>query len=96
MSESILVVEDNQALGETLVSYLSEKGFSATHFLNGEDALLYLEINSSDLIICDIMLPGISGIQFLKIINLRNISLKSKPLIVHFLLTLYTIVSTFS
>jgi len=72
MGESILVIEDNQALGETIVSYLSEKKFTATHFLNGEDALLYLEINSPDLIICDIMLPGISGIQVAK-------RLKSRP-----------------
>lgn len=65
-SESIVIIEDNVALGDTIADFLEGKNFIAVNFISAEDALLYLSNNIPDLIICDIMLPGITGLQLAK------------------------------
>lgn len=63
MKPSVLVVEDEEDIRE-LVSYnLHKEGYQATGVASGEDALLAVESSLPDLILLDIMLPGLDGLK---------------------------------
>ena len=57
----ILLVDDDQHLVITLGDYLTSKGFDVTRALNGREALRALETLKPDLILMDIMMPGMDG-----------------------------------
>jgi response regulator RpfG family c-di-GMP phosphodiesterase len=64
----ILVVEDEEALGEILCSLLEERGYQATHASNGIQALARLKTAGAQwqLVLSDIVMPEMNGIQFLQ------------------------------
>ncbi len=62
----ILIVDDDRELGEMLTEFLAPDHFDVSACLNGEDALSVLKNDEFDLVILDIMLPGMSGIDVLK------------------------------
>jgi putative nucleotidyltransferase with HDIG domain len=64
--DRILVVEDEEALGEILCSLLEERGDSATHACNGVEALNVLKTDTFQLVLSDIVMPEMNGIQFLE------------------------------
>jgi phosphate regulon transcriptional regulator PhoB len=69
MKKSILVIDDEQDILD-LVSYnLQKEGFSISTSKNGEEALTLVRKESYDLIILDLMLPGIQGMEFCKILK---------------------------
>ncbi len=57
----ILVVDDTPANVKLLVDVLSAKGFDVTAAVNGQEALDKVAQNPPDLILLDIMMPGLSG-----------------------------------
>lgn len=57
----ILVVDDNQDAGETLVQLLSANGFAVRHVADGNNALRAVSDFSPDLAILDIGLPDMDG-----------------------------------
>jgi DNA-binding response OmpR family regulator len=59
----ILVVEDDQLLSEELVRALSEAGFVCDVASNGTSGLSLALANGYDLVLLDIMLPGLNGYQ---------------------------------
>ncbi len=59
----ILVVEDEKSLADALSLGLSRHGYSADTSYDGEDALRILEVNTYDLVVLDINLPGVSGLE---------------------------------
>ena len=59
----ILVVEDEKALAEAIALGLQKQGYAADIALDGEEALNILEINSYDLIVLDLNLPKIDGVE---------------------------------
>lgn len=61
----ILVVEDEDLLRDAIVSVLAAAGFTAHHAGTGEEGLFLAEQGAYDLLILDIMLPGISGLDIL-------------------------------
>jgi len=61
---SILVVEDDKDLNRTLVAYMKAKGYEAKGCLSAADAYDAMYVNTFDLIISDIMMPGIDGFEF--------------------------------
>ncbi len=61
MMGKILIVEDEIALQETLNYNLTNQGYSILTAPNGRDALEIVRKNNPDLIILDVMLPGIDG-----------------------------------
>ena len=79
MSEygNILLVEDDISLAQWTKEYLEEQGFTVIHLENGNDVLSCFNSVSFDLVLLDIMLPGIDGIEVCR--QLRNIS--SVPII---------------
>lgn len=60
----ILVVEDNLNLNQIVCSCLINHGYEVVSCLNGLDALTKMEETTFQLIISDIMMPGMDGFQF--------------------------------
>jgi len=59
----ILIVEDSRTQAEALRAFLEDSDFSTTVAPSGEKALDYLRAHSVDLVISDIIMPGISGLE---------------------------------
>lgn len=59
----ILVVEDEESLLKLESILLSSKGYSVTGVMDGRSALEEVKANKPDLVILDIMLPGIDGFE---------------------------------
>ena len=60
--QSILVVDDEATIREVLRRYLEREGFSVDEAADGYAALDIIKVNSPDLIVLDLMLPGIDGL----------------------------------
>jgi len=65
----LLIVEDNPLNMELVFEISEAQGFIADRVENGEDALKKVENEDYDLILMDIELPGIDGIEVTKIIK---------------------------
>ena len=68
---NILVLEDDAVLNKSVCTYLNDSGFSAKGFLKANDAYGAMNGGMFDLIISDIMMPGIDGFEFAE--NVRRI-----------------------
>lgn len=68
----ILVVEDDKDLNKTVCSFLNHSGYEAVGCLNASDAYDALYSEMFDLIVSDIMMPGIDGFEFAK--NVRELN----------------------
>jgi DNA-binding response OmpR family regulator len=69
MSERILVVEDEASLRETLVYNLERQGYQVDFASDGNDAVRAARQAKPDLILLDIMLPGIDGFEVCRILR---------------------------
>ncbi|MCY3779312.1 MAG: response regulator transcription factor [Chloroflexi bacterium] len=58
---NILVVDDERTIREVVRRYLELEGFHVTEAETGPQALSFLQANQPDLIVLDIMLPGVDG-----------------------------------
>ncbi len=67
--KKILIVEDDQSIANLQKDYLELSGFAVTIVNNGTDALAAVAKEPADLVILDIMLPGIGGFDVLKAIR---------------------------
>ena len=62
----ILIVDDEPAIVELLEEHLRSEGYDTEHAFSGEEALVVLERSIPDLVILDLMLPGMDGYQVLR------------------------------
>lgn len=69
VQKRILLVEDDEAIREMVESYLTMEGFLVTSAVNGEEALQNCLNKPFDLVILDIMIPKLNGLEVLKIIR---------------------------
>ena len=65
-SPHILIVDDDPGQRSLLFSFLSKQGFQITQAVSGEDALDRLNSESFDMMISDVRMPGLSGIETLQ------------------------------
>jgi DNA-binding response OmpR family regulator len=68
----ILVVEDDRDLNRTVCAFLNGSGYQATGCLNASDAYDAMYSQMFDLIVSDIMMPGIDGFEFAKTVRSLN------------------------
>ena len=78
--EKILVVDDEEDIVELVRFNLSREGFAVTGVLTGEEALDLLKEGPYDLVVLDLMLPGIDGFTVAKRIK-RDAALANIPII---------------
>ena len=66
MTDSILVVDDELSMREFLQIMLQKQGYQVATASQGEEALALLDRKNFDLVICDIMMPRVDGMQVLR------------------------------
>jgi len=72
MLPSILLVDDEPSILRALSGLLSDEGFEVKTASNGYEALKFIDAESPDLVLLDIWMPGIDGIETLKEIKKDN------------------------
>lgn len=70
--KSVLVIDDDPLIRKTLSSYLSKKGFEAVVAEDGEEGIQKYEEHIPDLVILDIRLPDVDGLEVLGRIREKN------------------------
>ena len=68
----ILVVEDEESFSEAISFLLRKEGFEVGVAANGQDGIIDFERNGADLILLDLMLPGISGTEVCRQIRTKS------------------------
>lgn len=69
MKKTVLTVDDEQNILELLKYNLEKNGYEVLQAQTGEEALQVLEENKIDMIILDLMLPGMDGLEVQKVIR---------------------------
>ncbi len=72
----LLLVEDEEALSQVLAKGLRKCGYAVDIAYDGEEALLQLEVNEYDLMILDLNLPRLDGLDVLREIRKTNRTIK--------------------
>ena len=72
MARTILVVDDETTLRETLVDALEAEGFRVVSAADGREALTRFRADRPDLVLLDIMLPELSGVEVCRIIRAES------------------------
>ena len=67
--KNIFIVDDDVCIGDMLEEVLTREGYGTARAYSGTEALLYLSSNRPDLILLDLMLPGLSGEELLPLIQ---------------------------
>ena len=69
MNKIILVVDDEKDIVELVAYNLEREGYQIAKAYDGHQALRYIRENPPDLVILDLMLPGISGLEICRLIR---------------------------
>ncbi|HLB47388.1 MAG TPA: response regulator transcription factor [Anaerolineales bacterium] len=70
--QSILVVDDEHTIRDVIRRYLERDGFTVREAADGQTALREIEENLPDLIVLDLMLPGVDGLAITRHIRQRH------------------------
>lgn len=70
----ILLIEDDQKLGESLVRALGQSGYACDHLLRGQPAAAALATTAYDLMVLDLGLPDIDGLELLAQLRRNGVS----------------------
>ena len=76
----ILVVEDDPDIAELILHYLQRAGHSTTHLTSGSHVVAQLRAHPADLVVLDIMLPGMDGMAVTDALR-RDTSTSQIPII---------------
>ncbi|MCV7192493.1 response regulator transcription factor [Mycolicibacterium brumae] len=69
---SVLIVEDEESLADPLAFLLRKEGFEATVVTDGPSALAEFERSGADIVLLDLMLPGMSGTDVCKQLRAKS------------------------
>jgi DNA-binding response OmpR family regulator len=72
MARTILVVDDEPTLRETLVESLEDEGFTVVSAADGRQAVAQFQATAPDLVLLDLMLPELSGIEVCRAIRSQS------------------------
>ncbi len=65
MTKKILIIEDDKFLRELIVQKLVKEGYGVSKAVDGEEGLKKLKTEQPDLVLLDLILPGIDGFEVL-------------------------------
>ena len=65
MAKTILIVEDDKFLRELIVQKLLKEGYDISEAIDGEEGIKKIKTEKPDLILLDLILPGIDGFEVL-------------------------------
>lgn len=68
----ILIVEDEQLLNEAYCTILSKQGFSVSTAYNGEEAIVEMNARTPQLVLLDLRMPKMNGVEFLETVKLKK------------------------
>jgi DNA-binding response OmpR family regulator len=77
---TILVAEDDRDIADLIAHYVQKAGWTAHVTASGDDALAYARQQAVDVVILDVMLPGLSGLEVCRALR-SNKSTASIPII---------------
>lgn len=80
--KTVLVVEDEKVLNDAYMTILKQEGFKVLSAFDGEEALEIAKKHDVDLVLLDLRMPKMSGIEFLKAYDLP--SLDKPPVVIVF------------
>ncbi|WP_240543711.1 response regulator transcription factor [Spirosoma foliorum] len=69
MATQILLIEDDVQMRENVAELLTLQGFQVETATNGREGISQALVHSPDLILCDIMMPEVSGYQVLEVVR---------------------------
>jgi two-component system, OmpR family, response regulator ResD len=69
---TVLVVDDEPTIGEVVSRYLQRAGYDTRLAGSGEEALEQAAIHSPDLVVLDLMLPGVDGLEVMRRLRQRD------------------------
>ena len=69
MPDKILIIDDEKELSDVLKKYLELKGYSVTTAYNGKDGIAQAKKDGYSIIIADIQLPDINGVEVIRAIE---------------------------
>lgn len=84
----VLLVDDEKDFVETLAKRLRTRNFTVDYTLSGDEAVKWLEKNQADVVVLDVRMPGMDGVD-----TLREIK-RMKPLVEVIMLTGHATVET--
>src|SRR5688572_688750 len=76
----LLLIEDHQDIADNVCEYFTERGHSVEHTTTGEDGLQRIRNQTYDVIVLDLMLPGIDGLSVCR--TLRNEVKSQTPVLI--------------
>lgn len=77
----ILLIEDDSRLAQMLTQYLAQSGYSSTHSATGGDGLRQIEAIRPQLVVLDLMLPDMDGLEICRRIRALPGNLGSTPIL---------------
>jgi len=76
----ILIIDDERPIRETLEMFLREKGYEVATSEKGEEGLELIDRDPPDIVILDILLPGIDGLEVLR--KIREVAKPMKVIMI--------------
>jgi DNA-binding response OmpR family regulator len=80
MSTRILIVEDDPDIAQLVARYLDKAGFVTDHAATGRDALQAIAVKPPDLLVLDLMLPQVDGLEVCRMLR-ANVATAAMPII---------------
>ena len=72
-SATLLIIDDDEVVRASLAAYLEDSGFSVLQASNGLQGLQVFEQEQPDLVICDLRMPQMSGLELIRQVSLRSV-----------------------
>ncbi|WP_238883722.1 response regulator transcription factor [Clostridium sp. YIM B02551] len=72
MNDKILMIEDDRSISDMVKNYLTKEGFNIDTAYDGEDGITKFLKGNYDLVILDLMMPKLDGMETMKIIRERS------------------------
>ncbi|HEY9196905.1 MAG TPA: response regulator, partial [Mucilaginibacter sp.] len=81
MAKKIMIVDDNELMTEVMSYILTNNGYEVVALNHGENLFSNIKVERPDLLILDVVLPGLDGLDICKLVKL-NRATQSLPVII--------------